>query len=125
MFRFIKKADIVLFLCLICLGILSIFVVRQISGNGDSVEITVNGELYGVYPLSLNRSIEISTEYGRNVVVISDNTVQVKESDCPNHDCEDFGKIGTSGQTIICIPNRLVIAIVAADGENELDAVVY
>ena len=125
MFRFIRKADIVLFLCLVFLGFLSIFVVRQISGKGDSVEITVNGSLYGVYPLSVDRTLEVSTEFGNNVVVISENSVQVTESDCPNHDCEGFGKIRTSGQTIICIPNRLVVAIVAADGENELDAVVY
>ena len=125
MFRFIRKADIVLFFCLIFLGILSIFIVRQISGNGDSVEITVNGSLYGVYPLSVDRTLEVSTEFGKNVVVISENSVQITESDCPNHDCEGFGKIRTSGQTIICIPNRLVVAIVAADGENELDAVVY
>lgn len=125
MFRYIRKADIVLFFCLIFLGILSIFIVRQISGNGDSVEITVNGSLYGVYPLSVDRTLEVSTEFGKNVVVISENSVQITESDCPNHDCEGFGKIRTSGQTIICIPNRLVVAIVATDGENELDAVVY
>ena len=123
--RFFKKADIILLVFLLLLGVASIFIVRAVSGEAEVAEITVDGAVYGCYPLGTDRVIEVRSDYGYNRVVIADGRVSVDDSDCPNHDCQSFGKIGSAGQTIICIPNRMVVAILGGDGEDAVDAVVY
>lgn len=37
--------------------------------------------------------------------------VAVTESDCPGHDCVHTGTIYRAGQTIVCLPARLVISL--------------
>ena len=120
-FKFIRKADIALLIFLVALGIASLFLLPD-SGVGENVVITVNGEVYGQYPLSVDKVIDVSTEYGYNKVIISDGTVRVSESDCANHECQAFGDIDTPRQTIMCLPHRLIITIT---GKSDVDVVVY
>ena len=116
---FFKKADIFLLLALLALGAASLFVLRHPGSAADTVTLTVDGELYGVYSLRLDREIHVNSEYGHNTVVIRDGTVSVVASDCPGKDCTHFSPISRPGQSILCLPHRLGIAI---GGENELGA---
>ena len=120
---FFKKADIFLFLVLVLLGVLSVFAVRSspVSQPGTAV-ITVDGKLYGRYSLSIDRQIEVRTQYGFNTVTISSGSVCVTDSDCPGHDCERFGAISNPRQVILCIPHRLCITI---EGATDIDAFSY
>ena len=40
--------------------------------DGNIVEVTVDGELYGAYSLDKNQTIEIKTENGYNILVIEE-----------------------------------------------------
>lgn len=119
---FFRKADIFLAAGLVLLGVLSVFAAKWFSTGGDSVSVTVNGALYGTYPLSEDAVISVETEFGRNVIRIENGRVFVAESDCANHDCEHFGSIGGPGEVIMCLPHRLVITV---SGDSGVDAVVY
>ena len=46
----------------------------------------------------------------------------LKDTSCPDHLCEKMGRISSSGQSIICLPNRVVVEITGA--AQEYDAVV-
>ena len=43
------------------------------------------------------------------------------DADCPDKLCEYQNAISQSGETIVCLPNK-VIVIVAGDDEDEFDA---
>lgn len=124
---FFRKTDFLLLLGLLLLGMLSVVLVLLYSGSMQTVEISVNGQLYGSYPLSQNRIVTVETEFGRNVVKIADHGVSVTESDCTGHDCIRFGSITKRGQVIMCLPHRLIVSITGGSSveKPEVDAVVY
>ncbi len=48
----------------------------------------------------------------------------MKEADCPDKVCVGMRRISKSGETIVCLPHKLVIAIVNADPDSSVpDAV--
>ncbi len=119
---FFKKADIILLAVFLLMGAGSLLAAKLQPASGNTVVISVNGEEYGRYPLDVDREIDVDTVYGHNTVVISASTVRVSDSDCPNLDCERFGRISRPSQTIMCLPHRMLIRIT---GETDIDAVIY
>lgn len=51
---------------------------------------------------------------------VSGGEVCVPESGCPSQDCVHSGTISRSGESIICLPNRLVIQLTG--GGEQIDA---
>ena len=122
--EYFRKADIFLLLAMLFLGVASLFAVKFLTPHSNMVEITVNGESFGCYPLSANRVIDVSTEFGHNRVEIANGAVSVTESDCHNHDCQHFPPISRAGQVIMCLPHRLVISV-SGEADDDVDIVVY
>jgi hypothetical protein len=54
-------------------------------------------------------------------VVLSANGVRVAEADCPTQDCVHTGTITRSGQSIVCLPGRVIITL---EGGGETDSLV-
>ena len=88
------------------------------------VLIYVNGELYEKigYSSDLNLQKEIVSNFGRNVVEIDSNGIRVTSSSCKDKLEVNAGYINKSGQSLICLPNRLVIELKSNGG---YDAVTY
>ena len=96
-------------------------------GEGDVVRVTVDGELYGSYPLSEDVRVEIVTgEDGEayNVLVIRDGVAYVESASCPDGICADHKPIRRDGESIVCLPNRVVITVDTSDGEEQPDLIV-
>lgn len=121
--KIFKKADAFLAAALIIAGLASLLVLRRGDGS-DTITVTVSGEVYGVYSLKKDDVVTVSTEYGTNVIVIEDGKAYVSESDCAGHDCMNFAPICNPGQTIMCLPHRLIVSV-GGELEDELDAVVF
>lgn len=86
------------------------------------VKITVGGEVYGTYSLEDDRIIEIQDT---NICEIKDKTVKMTEASCPDHVCIRQGIIDERGETIVCLPNKVVVEIAAKDNAAQgLDAIV-
>ncbi len=79
--------------------------------EGNTVKITVDGQLFGTYSLDKNQTIEIKTEKGYNIVIIENGTVRVEEASCPDGVCSSHRPIRFSGSSIICLPNKVVVSI--------------
>lgn len=59
-----------------------------------------------------------------NLLLISNGQVSVSDADCPDKLCVHQHSISRNGESIICLPHKLVIQIEAKE-ESELDAVTY
>ncbi|MCI1986526.1 MAG: NusG domain II-containing protein [Lactobacillus sp.] len=46
-----------------------------------------------------------------NEIVTTGNQIQISEADCPDQVCVRKGKIAKPGQTIVCLPHKLLIEI--------------
>lgn len=129
MYLSLRKADFLLFFIFIAVAALIAAVPLVRSSDGaPRVRIIAQGELAGIYPLDSDNEIEIERDGHRNVVVIKDNTVHMDYSDCKNQVCVNTGKISKPGETIVCLPNYVIVEIVSSEegGEDDeaIDAVI-
>ncbi len=87
--------------------------------DGERVVITVDGKQYGIYNLKENNEIEISSKYGYNKLIIKNGEAFMEQADCNDHYCETMGKIKRNGESIICLPHKVVIEIEADSKQNK------
>lgn len=90
---------------------------RQEGSQAKWCIVSVDGK--DVYKLLLaNKSqVKIIGPLGEAIVKIQDNGVRVKDSPCPLKICMHQGVINKPGQTIVCVPNRIMIRIMGEKKE--------
>lgn len=84
------------------------------------LEITVKNEVFGVYSLDEDRTIEIGD---KNTCRIEGGCVSMIYADCPDKACERSGSIQNPGESIVCLPNGVILKITGGD-KGGLDAIV-
>ena len=105
-------------------GLVYLFVFRD---SGNVVEVTVDGEVYGVYSLSENITCEIRTgknDESINRFVIADGKVYMQDASCPDGICVAHRPIFRDGESIVCLPNRVVVTVITQETEDFADIVV-
>lgn len=90
---------------------------KQSEGNGSDkselyIEIQKDKELYGTYLLSEDQTIKIGET---NVCEIQDNKCKMIKATCPKQICTNQKAIYKKGQSIICLPNKVVIEVKEKD----------
>lgn len=83
------------------------------------VLVTVKGGDFGSYRLSEDQTVDID---GKNTLVIKDGTARMEEADCPDQICVHHREINRNGESIICLPNQVVVSVKSSE-ESELDGV--
>ena len=115
-----KKHDFFL-IGIIAAAVLLFFLLRTLLvPEGDVLEITVDGELYGTYSLSEDRTVEIGDG---NVCRIKNGQVTMIRADCPDQLCIHQKAIGSGGGSIICLPNRVVLSVGGYEKDAPADTV--
>lgn len=122
----IKKGDIITaaVILVVCLALfLGLYVFNPNSGN--YVQITQSGTVIATLPL--DRDSEYDVENGgeiTNTVEIKGGEVRVTYADCPDQICVNHSSINKTGESIICLPNEVVVSVIDQGGnENEIDGV--
>ena len=95
------------------------------SGEGDTVTVSVDGKVIAAYPLNVDRVEDIRTEGdGLNRLVIKDGQAYVETASCPDGICAAHKPIHREGESIVCLPNKVVVTVKAADTTDQPDIVV-
>ena len=87
-------------------------------GEGDIVVVEVDGSTYGTYALNIDRTVEIRTGAdGKelNLLVIKDGKAHVETATCPDGICAAHRPISREGESIVCLPHRVVITVRKAE----------
>ncbi len=121
--KYFRKADIILLIIILALSVLGFVVLRKNSSSSSIIEISVSGKTVKSIPLSSDGEYEIKTDYGYNIICVKSGQAWVEDSDCPNKDCQRFGKIDSEGQIILCLPHKLSVRIIGEKGGS--DAISY
>lgn len=91
--------------------------------KGGIAVVTVDGTVYGQYPLDKETEEKIVKPDGSyNVLVIRDGKADVTDASCPDKICVDQKAADRNGESIVCLPNKVVIAIEQGE-ESDLDTV--
>lgn len=86
---------------------------------GSEIEILMDGESLGIYSLDQDQTIEIG---GTNRVVIAEGKARMEWADCPDQLCVHMNPIAKSGETLVCLPNEVIVRVVRAK-EEAYDAI--
>lgn len=109
-----KRNDAILIGILLVLGILAVFCIegykKSNTNNGEAV-VFVDGKEVGRYPLREDTEVLIEGKIGTNLLVIEDGKAFIKEADCPDKICIYHGKIHKNKETVVCLPNKVVVEI--------------
>lgn len=90
--------------------------------SGAFAKVTVDGELYGAYPLEKEKTIQVIKE-GRvvNVLKMENGMADMITADCPDKLCVHQKAVSKAGETIVCLPNRVVVEVTGGN-KAALDA---
>lgn len=117
------RNDIIFISVLIALIMAAALGVLLFSRDGDTVIVTVDGQIYGEYSLNTDRQVEIVNGEGYNLLVIEGGKAFVKSASCPDGICSSHRAVSKDGESIICLPNKVVIEI-RARGQEQPDIIV-
>ena len=118
-----KKNDLILAAAVI-LAACAIFAFQYFSRSGGEqyVEITVDGDLYGTFSLNEDRTVRINET---NRLVISGESAVMEWADCPDQICVNHRPVSSGGESIICLPNKVVVSVVGYGEDNLKNRAAY
>lgn len=113
----LRKADLLLLAAALVFGVV-LAAVLLLRSPGGTVQVRVAGAVTAGYPLDVDASYTITgANGGTNLLVIEDGAARIEEASCPDGVCVHTGRIRRNGQSIVCLPNQVVVEIVS-DTEN-------
>ena len=115
-----KKKDIILGIGIITVALLMLLFMQINRGEeGDRIQVTLDGKVYGTYSLEKDQVIEIEEGSFYNKIRVEDGKAYMEEANCPDGYCEELGKISRHTQTIVCLPHKLVVEVLEADNDTK------
>ena len=122
----ITISDIILILLIFLFTISTVIFASQdmytpLAGN-QKISIFHNGKF--LKQLNLNKDQEIPLLDGNMTIEIRGGKLRVTKSDCTRQTCVHMGYISHQGETIACLPNRILIEVDPSES-SVVDAVIY
>lgn len=107
------KLDIIIIAAILLVATVTLTLTLALRERGDAVRVTVGGVTVGEYPLSVDATYTLNG--GTNILVIEGGTAYLSYADCPDRTCVSTGRIKYVGQSIICLPNKITVAVIGDD----------
>lgn len=93
--------------------------------EGAYAAVIKNGTEIARYSLAEERQVPIAEDGTvTNLLVIKGGKAQITEAICPDQICVEHRPVSKVGETIVCLPEELVIKIVASEDADAPDMVV-
>lgn len=121
-----KKLDIILIAGILLIGMILLAAYRiWYHTPGGTVEVAIDGKVYQTMSLSEDTTITLPAENGYNILTIRDGCADITDADCQDKLCVKQKKIRYTGETLVCLPHKLVVKVTDSteDAENGPDAV--
>ncbi len=123
--RVIKKSDFIILGVVICVTAICFTLFKQPSDKALA-EIRLNGMSVLKLPLNTDTSVNLDTlnaDFPNIKLVVSDGYIYIEEADCYDKVCVHTGKINSKYQSIVCLPNKLIVNILDYNTYSNIDVV--
>ena len=120
-----KKQDFILIL-LILVSAAAVFAGYRLWNRGAGEEVVVYEGEKELVRFSLEENIEyliLSDNGGTNLLVIRDGRADVTEASCPDQICVHQAPVNTKGETIVCMPHKIIVTIEQSSQSKRKDGV--
>lgn len=119
----IKKNDMIMIGVIVILAVAVIAFMNFTKKEGSKVVITVGGEIYDTLYLNEDTSYTVKLEDGSyNTFEIKDGDVDMVDASCPDKICVKHRSIHYNNDTIVCLPNKVVLEVTEAE-DSGVDAI--
>ncbi|SHI34094.1 NusG domain II-containing protein [Parasporobacterium paucivorans] len=119
-----KKNDIILLATILAVSFVAFILFNiLLPQQGAYVEIVVKGEVVKSLPLDENTQYMIVSEKGYNVLDINNREAKITDASCPDKLCMHQKSIKSSDESLICLPNEVVVRVVGETDASELDGI--
>lgn len=115
-----EKRDYILIGCILLVAAVCAGFFLLTGKEAQEAVVTVDGEVYGTYSLAKDQTIEIQDG---NRLRIQNGQAKMEWADCPDQLCVHQKAIFRTGESIICLPNQVVVSVQGSK-ESELDGIV-
>ena len=116
------RNDIILIAVLLVVAGADLVLIQLYKKSGGYAVVVLDGKETAVDPLNEDESFTITSPTLFKTLVINDLKADVNDADCPDRICVNQHSISYDGETIVCIPNKLVVKIVS-DAESDVDII--
>ena len=91
-------------------GALALFL-RLTRQTGGTVSVQMDGKVVMELPLNEDAELVLGEGEHTNTLVIRDGKARVIEASCPDRVCVGQGAVQYAGESIVCLPHRLIITV--------------
>jgi hypothetical protein len=103
------KKEIIMTAIFMLIAVISLLVITITASPGEYAEVSYRGDVIACYPLGTDG--EFSILGGKNILIIKNGEAYMATADCPDKTCVITGKISRTGESIICLPNKVSVVI--------------
>ncbi|MDE6385896.1 MAG: NusG domain II-containing protein [Eubacterium sp.] len=121
--KLLRKWDMILITAALLGAGVFLLCIYIFSGVGEYAVVEVNGETVAKLSLAEDTvyDVEIENEV-TNTLKIESGEAKMISADCPDKICVNHRSINKNNESIICLPNKVIITIVS-DAESDIDGV--
>lgn len=118
------KNDLLLLILLLVIGLLIPLGYQLFHHTpGNTVTITVDGQLWRTLSLSTDTTIDIPGRGGTNTLCIKNGQASITEADCPDKLCVHQASIQHNGESLVCLPHKVIVKVTADASDEDLDGI--
>lgn len=120
------RNDFILAAVILVIAVAGLLIMNFTKTQGDFVVVKIDRVEKYRYSLSEDITVDIVTGEGDkniNTLVIKNGEAFMTQADCPDGICVAHKPIKNTGESIVCLPHKIVIEIQSEDKVDGLDAV--
>lgn len=110
--KLMKKKEVIIVIVMLVFGLC----IQQTSAyymkHGKKVRVTIDKEITDTFELRQDTEKTYTTAHGTNKLVIKDGKAYIESADCANQICVHTAPISDTGQSIACLPHKLIVEVV-------------
>lgn len=106
-----RKRDLILVLFIISASLIAMLCIQLFSKKGNVAYVYIDNRLVDTISLNSACEKEYTTDDGSNRVTVKDNSIRIEAADCPDQVCVNMGFKDRDGETITCLPHKLIIEV--------------
>lgn len=103
---------------IILLGGIAAMIIMNRPGGGSRTAVIRCGDVR--HELSLDRDGTFRFDGIDAEFEVKDGKIRLTNASCPDKICEKTGYIGSSAQSIICVPNKITVSVAGSDGSVDV-----
>ncbi len=123
--KVLKIGDYIIFI--ICIVLIILFFIKfknPLSAKGQVAVVSIENKEH-IFKLNIDKVERLYNNMGKyNEVTVKNGEIYISDADCPDLICEKSPPINKGNETIVCIPNKLIITIEGNVKNNNVDTIV-